>query len=115
MLFPGAGQPPTISTQRPSASSVRPTSKGGKASAGTVASLPVVVVEIEDSDILNFVTGGLHGLRAFVSGRIRVLGDHQVALQLEEVFNKAGGVEKAMKFLREHNIAVGKEQSPSKL
>ncbi|KAJ3327027.1 hypothetical protein HDU76_012421 [Blyttiomyces sp. JEL0837] len=91
MLFPGGQSPPTISTARPMIPS---------------SSVPVVVVEIDDNDILNFITGGLSGVKAYVSGRVKVVGDLQVALQLEEVFNKTGGVEKAMRFLKEHNITV---------
>ncbi|KAI8847796.1 hypothetical protein BC829DRAFT_395573 [Chytridium lagenaria] len=43
---------------------------------------------------------------AFVSGRIRVVGDMQAAFQLEEVFVKAGGVEKTLRFIKDHNILL---------
>ncbi|KAI9360065.1 hypothetical protein DFJ73DRAFT_816561 [Zopfochytrium polystomum] len=89
MLFPGNSAPPTISRSRPSL----PASSSGPAP-------PVVVLEVEDADILNFVTGGLQSVKAFVSGRVRVVGDLQVALELEDVFRKSGGVEKAMAFVK---------------
>jgi hypothetical protein len=71
MLFQGLEAPPTISRVRPSIPSGE--------------NVPIVVIEIEDSDILNFITGGLNGVKAYVSGKIKILGDMQVALQLEEV------------------------------
>ncbi|KAJ3410857.1 hypothetical protein HDV05_003146 [Chytridiales sp. JEL 0842] len=95
LLLQGRDVAPTISTQRPMLPSRH--------------SLPVVVTEVEDNDILNFITGGQNGLQAYVSGKVRILGDLQLALQLQEVFVKTGGVEKVMKFLKDHNIQLKKK------
>jgi hypothetical protein len=50
------------------------------------------------------VTGGLHGLKAFAENRIRIAGDVELASQLEEVFMKTGGVEKAKEFLKKAKL-----------
>jgi putative sterol carrier protein len=62
--------------------------------------VPVCIIELEDRDILKFVTGGLHGLKAFTENKIRIAGDITLAVQLEEVFRTTGGVEKAKEFLK---------------
>ncbi|KAJ3396558.1 hypothetical protein HDU92_002738 [Lobulomyces angularis] len=116
LLFQGRDIKPILSNERPelpkSDSSTFPT-----------PILPVVLVEIEDQDILNFATGiidmecklltffffitggGLTGMKAFVGGKIKIVGDLLLAQQLEEVFVKAGGVAKAMSFLEKNKIA----------
>ena len=78
--------PPTISQTKPQFST-----KSGK-------SVPVTIIEIEDKDILKFVTGGLHGLKAINENRIKIAGDLTLASELEQVFIKTGGVEKAKQF-----------------
>ncbi|KAJ3203575.1 hypothetical protein HDU67_010106 [Dinochytrium kinnereticum] len=113
LLFQGRGTPAVISQTRPNLPS--PPVKGKTASADAKSQIPVVVVEIEDHDILNFVTGGLSAVKAFVSGRIKIVGDMQTAFQLEEVFVKAGGVEKTLRFIKDHNLPVGKGGKKAKL
>ncbi|KAJ3149256.1 hypothetical protein HDU89_003974 [Geranomyces variabilis] len=88
LLFKGLNQTPTISQARPSLPA--PTKD---------QPLPVVLIEIEDADILNFITGGLPPLKAYASQRVRIVGDLLLAQQLEDVFAKAGGPEKALAFL----------------
>ncbi|KAJ3333086.1 hypothetical protein HDU91_002981 [Kappamyces sp. JEL0680] len=60
--------------------------------------MPVAIIEIEDKDILKFVTGGLHGFQALNENRIKIAGDVALALSLEEVFIKTGGIEKVKEF-----------------
>ncbi|KAG1183824.1 hypothetical protein G6F36_008163 [Rhizopus arrhizus] len=52
-----------------------------------------VKIQVEDHDLLNFITGGMTGVKAYVAGRIKVRGDLVLAQRLEEVFEKAGGRE----------------------
>ncbi|KAJ3057545.1 hypothetical protein HK097_000011 [Rhizophlyctis rosea] len=80
-------QPPTISRTRPDLSSSN-------------ATFPIVILETTDADLLNIITGGLSGIEAFTRNRVKIVGDMMLATQLEEVFNKAGGVTKVMEYLR---------------
>ena len=88
----------------PTISQTRPSLPARKKDSNT-PSLPLVVIEVEDNDIINFITGGLHGVKAYVSGKVKILGDLQLALDLEQVFFKTGGVEKVMTFLKNHNLS----------
>ncbi|KAJ3162493.1 hypothetical protein HK101_000744 [Irineochytrium annulatum] len=90
------GQGTVVSQQRPTLPAKKP---AGEAT-------PVVVIEVEDDDLLNIVAGGLSGLKAYLSGRMKIVGDMQLAFQLEEIFVKAGGVEKVLKFLKDHHIKL---------
>ncbi|KAJ6664149.1 hypothetical protein lerEdw1_008364 [Lerista edwardsae] len=47
---------------------------------------PDVVLEMAESDLEAFILGELHPLSAYVCGRLRVQGDLNVALKLEELF-----------------------------
>lgn len=47
------------------------------------------------------------GLKAFSSNRVKIVGDMMLAKELEELFVKAGGVEKVMKFLEGANLKKG--------
>jgi hypothetical protein len=71
LLFQGRDAAATISQTRPLLPSRH--------------SLPVVVTEVEDGDILNFLTGGQNGVQAYVSGKVKIVGDLQLGLQLQEV------------------------------
>lgn len=108
-VFPmsGVGTKPVISQTRPT---LPPPSK---------SPLSVIMIEIEDADILNFITGGLPALKAYTTQRVRVVGDLILAQQLEDVFTKAGGKEKAMAFLEKVTgkkvVAQGGKKSKSKL
>ena len=61
--------------------------------------IPVVLIELDDQDIFKFITGGMHGLKAFAQGKIKIAGDLLLATELEEVFIKTGGVEKTKQFM----------------
>jgi hypothetical protein len=89
ILFQGKNTPPTLSQNKPSS-----LKKG----------MPIVLIEIEDSDILHFITGGLTGLQALGKKKIKILGDLELAQELESIFAKAGGVEKAMRFLKKAKL-----------
>lgn len=89
ILFQGKDSPATVSQSKP---------------ASLKKGVPIVLIEIEDSDILNFITGGLTGLQALSKKKIRVLGDLELAQELESLFSKAGGVEKAMAFLKKAKL-----------
>ncbi|KAL1922441.1 uncharacterized protein VTP21DRAFT_9980 [Calcarisporiella thermophila] len=106
LLFQGQEKPPVISSQRPAIPQQIPPD----AERQNADSLPVVLIEIEDSDLLNFITGGLTGWGAIVSGKAKIAGDLMLAQKMEEVFKKAGGVEKVLGFLKANKI-----QAPSKL
>ncbi|GAA5798874.1 hypothetical protein HPULCUR_004281 [Helicostylum pulchrum] len=67
------------------------TADQAKARAATRGKVRTVKIQIEDSDLLNFITGGLTGVKAYMVGRIKVRGDLVLAQRLEEVFEKAGG------------------------
>ncbi len=64
------------------------------------SNLPTVELELDDRDLLNLISGGLTGIHAYTSGKLKVKGDLSLAQQLEQVFQKAGGVEKVMFFLK---------------
>lgn len=86
LLFQGKDASPIISKQKPSI----PSSK-----------IPVVLIDLNDKHLLNFVSGGLSGIKAVASGQIKIIGDLELAQKLEQVFESAGGVEKTMKFIQE--------------
>ncbi|CDH54307.1 hypothetical protein RO3G_13053 [Lichtheimia corymbifera JMRC:FSU:9682] len=62
----------------------------------------VVKVEVEDKNMVNLLTGGMTGVKAYMTGRIKVRGDLLLAQQLEQVFEKANGRKRALTFLREN-------------
>ncbi|KAL1934176.1 hypothetical protein VTP01DRAFT_6358 [Rhizomucor pusillus] len=62
----------------------------------------VVKIWIEDTDVLNFITGGLTGIKAYMARRIKVHGDLVMAQRLEQFFEKAEGRERAIAFVKEH-------------
>ena len=66
---------------------------------------------MDDKDIYNFITGGLPGLKAFTSNRIKVAGDLILAQQLEDVFLKAGGIDKAKEYLQKATQSQIKSRS----
>ncbi|KAI8820413.1 uncharacterized protein EV422DRAFT_530806 [Fimicolochytrium jonesii] len=88
LLFNGPNKKPIISQTRPTLP------------AFTKSTYPVVLVEIEDADILNFATGGLPAIKAYTTQRVKIVGDLMLAQQLEEVFAKAGGPDKAAAYLQ---------------
>ncbi|KAG2201419.1 hypothetical protein INT47_001468 [Mucor saturninus] len=59
-----------------------------------------VKIQIDDNDLLNFITGGMTGVKAYMTGRIKVKGDLLLAQRLEEVFEKLGGRERAIDFIK---------------
>ncbi len=88
-MFKGRDAKPTVSKDKP---------------AGFKKGIPIVLLEIEDADILKFVTGGLTGTQALSQKKIKILGDLELAMELQTVFAKAGGVEKAMAFLKKSKL-----------
>ncbi|KAJ3363937.1 hypothetical protein GGF32_003035 [Allomyces javanicus] len=88
LLCRGQTSPPLVSTAMPSVGHERK------------EKLPVVMIEIDQRDLFNFFSGGLNSYKAITTGRVRVAGDLTVAMALEDVFRKAGGVEKTMQSLR---------------
>ncbi|KAJ3187952.1 hypothetical protein HDU85_006345 [Gaertneriomyces sp. JEL0708] len=87
LFFRGLNTKPIISQTRPPV----PSSKEPP--------FPVILIEIEDADILKFITGGLTAVSAIANQRVRVMGDLLLAKQLEETFLRSGGPEKAVKYL----------------
>lgn len=47
---------------------------------------PDVVLEVAEEDLQELMLGELRPLAAYMSGRLRVQGDLQLALRLEELF-----------------------------
>ncbi|GAB5586976.1 hypothetical protein Unana1_01876 [Umbelopsis nana] len=70
------------------------------------AKVRTVAITVEDSDLVNFVTGGMTGVRAYMSGKLKVRGDLMLAQRLEEVFNKTGGQERALEFLKKNEKEI---------
>ncbi|XP_042741614.1 stomatin-like protein 1 isoform X2 [Lagopus leucura] len=68
-------------------------SGSGRAGCGVLQGSPDVVLEVAEEDLQELMLGELRPLAAYMSGRLRVQGDLQLALRLEELF-------KAMKLHR---------------
>ncbi|KAI9491310.1 hypothetical protein BDB00DRAFT_767392 [Zychaea mexicana] len=77
--------------------------------------VPVVKLQVEDGDVLNFVAGGLTGVKAYTARRIKVRGDLVLAQRLEKLFEKAGGRERAMQFVQRNEHLFGLSTTASKL
>ncbi|KAF9109963.1 hypothetical protein BGX27_006960 [Mortierella sp. AM989] len=75
--------------------------------------IPVAILQIEDSDLLNFMSGGLTGPRGIVSGKIKIAGAVELAEQLEQIFKKAKGPEKTLAYL--DNKRTEKEAARARL
>ncbi|KAF9147556.1 hypothetical protein BG015_010776 [Linnemannia schmuckeri] len=91
LLFQGFDAPAVVSQKRP----VLPKAKRDE------DPIPVAILQIEDSDLLNFMSGGLTGSRGIVSGRIKIAGAIELAEQLEQIFLKAKGQEKTLAYLEQ--------------
>ncbi|CEP07809.1 hypothetical protein [Parasitella parasitica] len=76
------------------------TSDKDKARSSTKGKIKKVKIQVEDHDLLNFITGGLTGVKAYMAGRIKIRGDLVLAQRLEEVFERAGGRDRALEFLK---------------
>ncbi|XP_065589687.1 stomatin-like protein 1 isoform X2 [Cyrtonyx montezumae] len=61
-------------------------SGSGWAGCGMPQSSPDVVLEVAEEDLQELLLGELRPLAAYMSGRLRVQGDLQLALRLEELF-----------------------------
>ncbi|KAG0202663.1 hypothetical protein BGX28_004890 [Mortierella sp. GBA30] len=91
LLFQGFSAPAVVSQERPEI----PKAKRDE------DPIPVAILQIEDADLLNFMSGGLTGPRGIVSGKIKIAGAIELAEQLEEIFRKAKGPEKTLAFLEQ--------------
>jgi hypothetical protein len=60
----------------------------------------IVAIEIEDKDLLLFLTGGLSGLQALASKKVYIHGDLELAKSLESIVVAAGGVDKVLDFIK---------------
>ncbi|OXB81994.1 UNVERIFIED_CONTAM: hypothetical protein H355_004077 [Colinus virginianus] len=61
-------------------------SGSGRVGCGVPQSSPDVVLEVMEEDLQELLLGNLRPLAAYMSGRLRVQGDLQLALRLEELF-----------------------------
>lgn len=60
----------------------------------------------------------LTGVKGYISGKLKIKGNLLIAQQLEGVFNRAGGQEKAVKFIEANQpelAAVAKKKMKAKL
>ncbi|KAI8391733.1 uncharacterized protein BYT42DRAFT_592087 [Radiomyces spectabilis] len=69
-----------------------------------------VKIQVEDNDLLNFITGGMTGVKAYMTGKIKVRGDLILAQRLEEVFEKAGGRDRALEFIKKNEEVLALAQ-----
>ncbi|RKO98105.1 hypothetical protein CXG81DRAFT_8068, partial [Caulochytrium protostelioides] len=91
--FPGsANRSPTISQNRPTIATREQ------------ANVPLIWIQLEDADILAFISGGLPPVKAITTKRVRVVGDLSLAQELGEILNKAGGLEKGIAALRKEGL-----------
>ncbi|KAK9465577.1 hypothetical protein V1512DRAFT_265791 [Lipomyces arxii] len=88
LLFSGQNRPPSVSHQAVPALSKK------------AVSAPIVVLELEDRNLIKFITGSLTGIKGVTTGKIKVAGDIDLALKLERAFVKAGGIDQTLEFLR---------------
>ncbi|KAG2177303.1 hypothetical protein INT43_007960 [Umbelopsis isabellina] len=95
LLFQGNQVEPIITMDGDSAKA--------KAKAAKVRTVSIIV---DDADLVNFVTGGMTGVRAYMSGKLKVRGDLMLAQKLEDVFNKTGGQERALEFLKKNEQQI---------
>ncbi|KAI9307088.1 hypothetical protein BJ944DRAFT_151114, partial [Cunninghamella echinulata] len=59
----------------------------------TKSKVKVVRIEIEDSNVVSLITGGVTGVKAFMSGKIKVKGDLLLAQRLEAIIEQLGARE----------------------
>ncbi|KAF9991948.1 hypothetical protein BGZ80_007672 [Entomortierella chlamydospora] len=103
LLFQGFDAPAVVSQKKPEI----PKAKRDE------DPIPVAILQIEDADLLNFMSGGLTGPRGIVSGKIKIAGAVELAEQLEQIFKKAKGPEKTLAYL--DNKRVEKEAARARL
>ncbi|KAL9552857.1 hypothetical protein MBANPS3_003582 [Mucor bainieri] len=89
------------------------TSDKAKAQASAKGKVKKVKIQVEDHDLLNFITGGLTGVKAYMVGRIKVRGDLVLAQRLEEVFERAGGRDRALEFIKNNEDLMALANSKS--
>ncbi|KAF9207054.1 hypothetical protein BGZ49_001271 [Haplosporangium sp. Z 27] len=103
LLFQGFDAPAIVSQKKPNI----PKAKRDE------DPIPVAIFQIEDSELLNFMSGGLTGPRGIVSGKIKIAGAVELAEQLEQIFKKAKGPEKTLAYL--DNKRARKEAARARL
>ncbi|KAI8888682.1 hypothetical protein K501DRAFT_240310 [Backusella circina FSU 941] len=86
------------------------TSDEEEARSATKGKIRIVKIQVEDGDLVNFITGGMTGVRAYMTGKIKVKGDLLLAQRLEEVFEKLGGRERAIEFIKKNEQAFAKSK-----
>ncbi|KAF1804058.1 hypothetical protein V8B55DRAFT_1510834 [Mucor lusitanicus] len=89
------------------------TSDKAKAQDSAKGKVKKVKIQVEDHDLLNFITGGLTGVKAYMVGRIKVRGDLVLAQRLEEVFERAGGRDRALEFIKNNEDLMALANSKS--
>ncbi|CAO3614994.1 unnamed protein product [Mucor fragilis] len=89
------------------------TSDKAKAQSSAKGKVKKVKIQVEDHDLLNFITGGLTGVKAYMVGRIKVRGDLVLAQRLEEVFERAGGRDRALEFIKNNEDLMALANSKS--
>ena len=62
--------------------------------------VPLVVIHITDNDLLAWVAGKMSTMRGIVGGRIKTVGDVNLAFEIEDVFRGADGIKKTRDYLK---------------
>lgn len=73
-----------------------------------VRKLPACVIYISDKDLLAWVSGGLSTRRGIVGGRIQVLGEVELAFEIEKLWQAAGGAPRVREYLNERRTGQAK-------
>lgn len=71
--------------------------------------VPLVVIHITDNDLLAWVAGKMSTMRGIVGGRIKTVGDVNLAFEIEDVWRGADGTKKTRDYLN------GKRERKSKI
>ncbi|ORY86988.1 hypothetical protein BCR37DRAFT_376331 [Protomyces lactucae-debilis] len=107
-LLNGQKQAPVFSTEPPIAA-IKQRTPNLKSSSTfrkhKVRKLPACVIYISDKDLLAWVSGGLSTRRGIVGGRIQVLGEVELAFEVEKLWQAAGGGSRVREFMHERRSA----------
>ncbi|ORX45282.1 hypothetical protein DM01DRAFT_1328584 [Hesseltinella vesiculosa] len=82
------------------------TNKEEEAREATKGKVRVVRIQVEDKDAFTLISGGVTGMKAFMTGKIKVKGDLLLAQRLEEAVDKMGARELANAFINQNKEMI---------